>query len=181
MEKPIKDFPGYFIHPDGYVISRKSGKELRMAGNMRGGKTKGYDTVTLMQNGVQVGRMVYRLVAEHFLDRVDGKNDVNHKDGNKLNNKVGNLEWASRKDNMRHSVMTGLWTSPTEEHYKMMRKRAGQSVALFTMEEASDLMEMKSALNLSCRELASIVGCGKATIQRLQNNATVHFTNGSVV
>lgn len=181
MEKQIKDFPDYFIHSDGYVISRKLGKERRMAGNMRSGKTKGYDTVALMKSGVQVGRSVHRLVAEHFLDRVDEKNEVNHKDGNKLNNKADNLEWVSRKENMRHSVKTGLWTSPTKEHYKMIRQRAGQSVALFTMEEASDLMEMMAALKLSSRKMAAIVGCSKPTILRLQHNSTIHFTNGSVV
>jgi hypothetical protein len=181
MEKQIKDFPDYFIHSDGYVISRKFGKERHMAGNMRGGKTKGYDTVTLMQNNVQFGRMVHRLVAEHFLDQVVGKNEVNHKDGNKLNNNVDNLEWTSRKENMRHSVKTGLWTSPTKEHYKMMCGRAGQSKALFTMEEASDLMEMMAALKLSSRKMAAIVGCSKPTILRLQHNTTIHFTNGSVV
>lgn len=181
MEKQIKDFPDYFIHSDGYVISRKFGKERHMAGNMRGGKTKGYDTVTLMQNNVQFGRMVHRLVAEHFLDQVVGKNEVNHKDGNKLNNSVDNLEWTSRKENMRHSVKTGLWTSPTDDHYKKMRAKAWRNLALFTMEEASDLMEMKSALNLSCRQLAAIVGCSKPTILGLNNNSTVHFKNGSVV
>ena len=181
MEKPIKDFPDYFIHSDGYVISRKFGKERRMVGNMRTGKTKGYNTVSLMQNGVQFGRAVHRLVAEHFLDRVDGKNDVNHKDGNKLNNKVDNLEWTSRKENMLHSVKTGLWTSPTEEHYKKMRQRSGQSVALFTMEEASDLMEMMAALKLSSRKMAVIVGCSRPTIQRLRRNDIIHFTNGSVI
>ena len=81
---------------------------------------------------------------------------------------------------MRHSVKTGLWTSPTKEHYKMMRKRSGQSLALFTMEEASDLMEMMAALKLSSRKMAAIVGCSRPTIQRLQNNITIHFTNGSV-
>jgi len=180
MEKPIKDFPDYFIHSDGYVISRKREKERRMSGNMRGGNNH-YVTVTLMQNGIQAGRSLHRLVAEHFLDRVDGKNEVNHKDGNKLNNAVGNLEWSSPKENMRHSVKTGLWTSPTKEHYKMMRQRAGQSVALFTMEEASDLMEMMAALKLSSRKMAVIVGCSRPTIQRLCRNDIIHFTNGSVV
>lgn len=179
-EKPIKGFPDYFIHSDGYVISRKFGKERRMVGNMHGCNNR-YVKVTLMQNGTQFGRAIHRLVAEHFLNAVDGKNEVNHKDGDKLNNKAENLEWVSAKENMQHSVKNGLWTSPTDEHYKVLHKKAGQRVALFTMEEASDLMEMKSALNLSSRKLASIVGCSKATIQRLQNNSTVHFTNGSVV
>ena len=179
MEKQIKDFPDYFVHSDGYVVSRKFGRERKLIGGKNGGGSN-YAQVTLRHNGVQVSPLLHRIVAEHFIPRQNGKNEVNHKDGNKLNNCVDNLEWTSRKENMRHSVKTGLWTSPTKEHYKMMRKRSGQSLALFTMEEASDLMEMMAALKLSSRKMAAIVGCSRPTIQRLQNNITIHFTNGSV-
>lgn len=179
MEKQIKDFPDYFVHSDGYVISRKFGRERKLVGGKRGGGTN-YAQVTLRHNGVQVSPLLHRIVAEHFIPRQDGKNQVNHKDGNKLNNRVDNLEWVTATENMRHSVKTGLWTSPTKEHYKMMRGRAGKSKALFTMEEASDLMEMMAALKLSSRKMAAIVGCSKPTILRLQHNTTIHFTNGSV-
>lgn len=68
MEKQIKDFPDYYIHADGYVISRKHGKERKMVGGSTG---TGYPQVTLRHNGVQVQRLVHRLVAEHFVDAVD--------------------------------------------------------------------------------------------------------------
>jgi len=181
MEKQIKDFPDYFVHSDGYVISRKLSKERRLIGGKCGGGSRNYAQVTLRHNGVQSSPLLHRVVAEHFIPRQDGKNQVNHKDGNKLNNCVDNLEWVTATENMRHSVGAGLWTSPTDDHYKKMRAKAWRNLALFTMEEASDLMEMKSALNLSCRQLAAIVGCSKPTILGLNNNSTIHFKNGSVV
>jgi transposase len=55
------------------------------------------------------------------------------------------------------------------------RKKRGEQAALFSVDEASDILEMKDVLNLSCRELAKIVGCSKATIQRLANGTQQHF------
>lgn len=59
-------------------------------------------------------RTTHRLVAESFLgDTWFEGATVNHKDGNKENNSVGNLEWASMKDNIRHAMRLGLRKSRT--------------------------------------------------------------------
>lgn len=54
---------------------------------------------------------IHRLVAEAFITNVDNKPEVNHEDGNKLNNHVSNLEWATHSENMKHSYKTGLWNN----------------------------------------------------------------------
>lgn len=177
MEKQIPNFSDYWVHSDGYVISRKHGKVRRMIGGSTG---HGYPQVTLRHNGVQVQRLLHRLIAESFCSRPEGCDQVNHKDGNKTNNCADNLEWVSAKENMAHSVKRGLWTRPTDEHYRRMRENAGRKLALFTLEEGSDIIEMKEALRLTCRELASLIGCSKTPIQRLANGTMTHFKNGTV-
>lgn len=177
MEKQISDFPDYWVHSDGYVVSCKNRKRHRMTGGSTG---HGYPQVTLRHNGVQVQRLVHRLVAESFCNRPDGADQVNHKDGNKCNNRADNLEWVSAKHNMLHSINNGLWTSPTQEHYDRMRVNSGQKLALFTAEEASDLMEMKAALRLSSYALAEIVGCNPTTIKKIANGSQTVFKDGPV-
>lgn len=64
----------------------------------------GYLKVTLHGKGC----LAHRIVAEHFIDNPLSKEQVNHKDGNKKNNCVSNLEWATRKENMNHAKNTNL-------------------------------------------------------------------------
>lgn len=72
--------------------------------------TPGYYTVTLSKNGKTTFSIgVHRLVAEAFIENTDPtKTEVNHKDGNKLNNYYKNLEWVTRKENNEHAIKTGL-------------------------------------------------------------------------
>jgi len=52
---------------------------------------------------------VHRLVATAFLANPEKKLTVNHKDTNKLNNLLGNLEWATHTENVQHAIANGLW------------------------------------------------------------------------
>ena len=61
-----------------------------------------------------------------------------------------------------------------------MRVNSGQKLALFTAEEASDLMEMKAALKLSSYDLAGIVGCNATTIKRIANGTQTVFKDGPI-
>lgn len=68
----------------------------------------GYLIVNLKHNGAQKMKTVHRLVAEHFIQNPLGLSDVNHKDGDKTNNRIDNLEWCTHAENVKHAVDIGL-------------------------------------------------------------------------
>lgn len=70
---------------------------------------KGYEKVRITINRKKMSFRVHRLVAELFIDNPNNLPQVNHKDGNKSNNSVSNLEWISNIDNVAHAMATGLW------------------------------------------------------------------------
>lgn len=68
----------------------------------------GYKFVCLRKEGIVKNENIHRLVASAFIENPDCCRDVNHKDGNKENNKADNLEWITHSDNMKHAARTGL-------------------------------------------------------------------------
>lgn len=90
----------------------------------------GYKLLRLPRSRVVV--RAHRVVADAFLARTHGLNEVNHKNGNKGDNRVGNLEWCNRKQNMMHASDTGLltrrFTAKTAEQIRIDHA-AGVSVA----------------------------------------------------
>ena len=78
----------------------------------------GYREVCLSENGTVKGYLVHRLVLSTFnpVENMD-KLDVNHKDGNKLNNSLDNLEWCTRSENIKHAYETGLEKRVTGESH----------------------------------------------------------------
>lgn len=58
----------------------------------------------------------HRLVAKHFIPKIEGKDYVNHKDGNKSNNTVQNLEWCTALENSAHALSNGLQTRIGANH-----------------------------------------------------------------
>lgn len=68
----------------------------------------GYKKVELKKDGISKSFKVHRLVAMAFIVNTYEKPFINHKDGNRINNIVDNLEWCTQKENMKHACDTGL-------------------------------------------------------------------------
>jgi hypothetical protein len=66
---------------------------------------KKYKRVTLSENNIQKRFLVHRLVALYFIKNINNKPCVNHKDGDKLNNNLSNLEWCTYSENEKHSYL----------------------------------------------------------------------------
>lgn len=69
---------------------------------------KGYKRVHVSDNGQEYKFYNHQLVAKTFIPNPDNKSCVNHIDGNKLNNKVDNLEWSTHGENLKHAYDIGL-------------------------------------------------------------------------
>lgn len=93
----------YQISTDGRVISMhtKKRKDTEISRN-------GYERVNLFKNGKGKHHSIHRLVAMAFIPNPNGYEYVNHKDGNKRNNNVGNLEWCDACHNMKHAYQNNL-------------------------------------------------------------------------
>jgi hypothetical protein len=113
--KEIKDFPGYYITICGKVWSAPKRGSSRNKNGMWLKPLKQickdgsyYLKVCLYKNKEQKSMRLNRLVAEAYIPNHDNKPEVNHKDGNKLNNAVLNLEWNTSGENQRHAWKSGL-------------------------------------------------------------------------
>ena len=115
--KKIKDFP-YSICSDGRCYSHHTNRFRACGVNNRG-----YLSYILYDgNGTNKQYLVHRLVAEYFIPNPDNLPCVNHKDGNKANNDVSNLEWVSYLDNNIHAIETGLRVTDKNTDYETATK-----------------------------------------------------------
>lgn len=72
---------------------------------------KGYLITQLSNNGKSKTFIVHRLVAQAFIPNPENKPQINHKDTNKLNNYIDNLEWVTNSENKKHAKLNGLCKS----------------------------------------------------------------------
>lgn len=103
---------------------RKNGrKDNRNGKKLKPSKDKyGYLRVVITNNGKRKTYLVHRLVARAFLKDYNNELQVNHKDGNKINNNLSNIEMVTLQENIRHSIEYGL--KP-----KMKRDKLGRYVS----------------------------------------------------
>lgn len=108
MEKEIKGYDGdYTITDDGKVISYKYKTPRKMATWYQ---KNGYENIKLCKNNKTYHHLIHRLVAEAFIPNPDNLPQVNHKNKNRADNTVENLEWCTAQDNLYDSYST---MSPT--------------------------------------------------------------------
>lgn len=115
----------YEITKEGEVINKTNGHKLKPQPN-----GKGYLRVSISKKLM----FIHRLVAEKYIPNPNNLPQVNHKDGNKLNNNVDNLEWVTNQENRTHAVQNNLHLSGentpsaklTEEDVKYIRAHAAE-------------------------------------------------------
>lgn len=112
----VDGFPGYEVSDHGSVrsidriIERTGWTSLRVKGRVlaQHRDRRGYPMVALYNRGYRKFIRVHRLVALAFIQNPEHKRTVNHIDGDKSNNNLNNLEWATDSENIIHAVKNGL-------------------------------------------------------------------------
>lgn len=78
-------------------------------------KKSGYANVLLSKNDIRKTHRIHRLIAQAFIPNPEDKPQVNHKNGDKLDNRVDNLEWATSRENIRHKFDVLGYKTPQGE------------------------------------------------------------------
>ena len=137
-------------------------------------------TVGLYKNLKNTTHQVHRLVGLTYIPNPENKPQINHKDGNPLNNHVLNLEWATGEENLQHAQRTGLLTQFTKKQIKARSKNGKltgaangmKSRRLFSMAEVNYIRKIHEIDKKSCRAIAKIHNCSNVTISNICNDKT---------
>lgn len=149
--KLIRD--NYWATKDGRIYSTKRNRYLKQRVGPRG-----YMMVNLSIDGKCKTFTVHRLIASTFIPNPNGFDTVNHKDGNKTNNNVNNLEWTTSSGNTIHAFETGLRV-PTYKH--------GQ----FSKEDINEIRRLYNVEHLSQYKIAGRYNVSRGNIQQILNGS----------
>jgi HNH endonuclease len=108
-------------------------------------------------------KRAHRLVAELFIENPENKPDVNHIDGNKLNNRADNLEWVAPKENVLHAMLLGL---------KPSMKGSDHYLAKLTEEDIPEIRELLKSRLFSQHQIAKEFNVSNGTISTIQRGKT---------
>ena len=117
MVRIIENYPNYTISDKGEIVNINTNKELKPYI-----RNDGYVIISLSKGGKKYKCYLHRLVAETFIPNPDNLSQVNHKDEDKTNNCVSNLEWITPKDNCNYGTRNerqGLGHSKPIEQYDL--------------------------------------------------------------
>ena len=151
MWSKIRGFNNYSVSKNGDIRNDITGELKNPVKN-----TDGYYRTDLYADGKRTTKRIHRIVGEAFISNPSNKSQINHKDGNKLNNRIDNLEWVTPSENMIHAFNTGL-AKPSKS---MLGKanpnagRKGKSIRIVeTGEVFNSITECEKAINGSNKHI----------------------------
>lgn len=139
----------YEITKDGQVINIHTGKTVKPQLN-----GTGYYRVSIGKKLM----FVHRLVAQKYIQNPNNLPQVNHKDGNKLNNCVDNLEWVTNKENSLHALHNGRMRIEEKHQFAKLAR--------------ADVSFIKSHPEMSRNDLAVMFNIDPHTISDIRNGRT---------
>lgn len=170
--KQIKKYPAYFITKDGAVFSSKTNKYLKPSIDKQGYKKVGFYIGNYRNKSIKV----HRLVAEAFIENPLNKTDVNHKNGIKSDNRVENLEWSTRSENIKHAFENGL--------SKISEKQRERFIKMLKSNTGGKNPASRKVINIetgvihdTVNEVVAILGVKRTTLQAMLSGQNKNKTN----
>lgn len=155
--KDIEEHPGYKISNFGNILNVKKMKKLKPCVN-----SSGYKKIVLHGTNVYI----HRLVAETFIPNPCSLPEVNHKDGNKWNNTVENLEWVNKSENALHAFQKGLRTIDGYTRYRVAK--TSHKFSSIDIKNIHDLFEE----GFTKTQIAHLYNCSDSVICNILNKKT---------
>lgn len=143
----------YLVSNLGNIKSLKTNKLLKVTHNRND-----YNNITLIFNDRRKSISVHRMVLESFFDISNNIYEVNHIDGNKNNNKLENLEWLTRKENLDHAYKNKLYKIRKGElnnNCKLTDKEVGEIRSLY--KTGKTMKELKEIFSISTTHICGII------------------------
>jgi hypothetical protein len=146
-------------------ITRNDGAVLFWKGQLMSSYTDQCGQIMVKLNRVNEVKTlkVSRLVAKAFLPNLSNKRDVHHKDGDKTNNRVDNLEWLTRQEHFRKDKLTGKFDSIRGSNGTRSR---------FSSEQIMDIRKLYESRQFTQTDIAKQYNCPSATISCIVNYKT---------
>lgn len=165
FQNEVKDVPGvcseaFMISTNGILISKRTDKIVRQRTNKNGYLC--HATKIDGRNGTAVNIKIHQAVAKAFIDNPDDKPQINHKNGDKTDAHVSNLEFNTGSENICHAYETGLIKKVTGYDHPSSK---------LTVEQVTDIKKRLNA-GLSRREVSRQTGIGKWTIDSIANGTS---------
>ena len=146
--------PGYSVTPDGQLFH---GEHKLRAFTDR----DGYTQVNVTHQGKSHHYKIHRLVAQAYIPNPDNLPEVNHKDGDKSNNQVGNLEWCTHKENLRHAAKM-----------KLFRYGEAHQNSSLLQAQADEIRELFAQGSWNQKQLAEKFGVSPMVVSRIVRGLT---------
>ena len=153
--KQISGYENYKISEDGIVYSSYTNSVKRTSLHRQG-----YFLIGLYKDKVEKKMLVHRLVAMTYIDNPNGYKYVNHIDGDKKNNHIGNLEWVTSSDNQKHAYKNGL---------KIASRKTINNKIVINIENG--------VYYNSIKEAALVYGLGKSNLAQMLRGQVRNKTN----
>lgn len=167
----IKDFEDYEITKSGQVINTRTGRTRALDFN----KTVGYFQVDLYKRNKRTKHYIHRLVAQAYIPNPEGLPEVNHKDSDRTNNHVSNLEWVTSSGNSVHAIEAGRMTYKRRMSEQDIKKAYELFMSGMSYQQISDTLENSwKAVFLSIKvkqyaERNNLLGELEAELKRQRN------------